>query len=84
MHTTVSTRMAAGPTGGAAGRQAATDALASLDADRVDFCQVFSLANYDHRAIVDGVRATVGEETLIDENSDGGTASEIQTFRADS
>ncbi len=60
METQFATGVARGDDGFAVGREAAGDALADFDTDRVDFCQVFSSALYDYEAVLDGIRDVVG------------------------
>lgn len=79
MNTTFSTGMATGADGSAAGQAAASDALADLAAGRVDFCQVFSSAAYDHRTVVAGVRSVVDDGTLIVGCSAAGEFTETRT-----
>lgn len=49
----------------AAGAAAAARAVEELDADAVDFCQVFCSATYDFEAVLSGIRDQVGPETEL-------------------
>ena len=51
--------------GRSAGRTAAADAAAALDADRADFCQVSASATYDYGAVLDGVDEVLDDETTV-------------------
>ncbi|RQG95155.1 FIST signal transduction protein [Natrarchaeobius chitinivorans] len=47
------------------GERAATEALAQLSGERVDFCQVFCPVEYDFDRVLSGVRRVVGPDTKV-------------------
>lgn len=47
------------------GSEAASTAFERLDADRVDFCQVFCSSEYRPDAVIDGVRSVVGTDATL-------------------
>lgn len=65
MDTAVGTGLARGADGASAGRRAAEAAVGDLPDDRVDFCQVFPSVAYEYRAVIDGVRAVVGDDATL-------------------
>jgi len=62
MHTQFGTGIATGEFGEATGREATTQAFDRIDADRVDFCQVFCSSTYDAETVLTGVRAVIGSD----------------------
>lgn len=59
-----------------AGREATSTARDRLDAERVDFCQVFASTGFDAEAVLAGVNALVDEETAVVGCTAGGTFTE--------
>ena len=45
--------------------EAATEAFAYLNADRVDFCQVFCSSRYDYDEVIQGIRSVIGDEAEL-------------------
>lgn len=70
MRTEFQTAFGEGETGDAAGRDAARNAFAAMDATGVDFAVVFCSPAYDPGAVVDGVQSVTGDTTLIGATAD--------------
>lgn len=54
-----------GTDGREVGEAAATTARSKLDREDVDFCQVFCSPTYDLSAVIEGIRAVVGDRTEL-------------------
>ncbi|WP_226022495.1 FIST signal transduction protein [Halomicrobium salinisoli] len=65
MDTAIGTAQAAAEDGSLAGERAASDAVAELPGDRVDFCQVFCSVDYDYERVVEAVRDVVGSDAEL-------------------
>lgn len=65
MYTQFGSGIATGDVGEATGRQATSQAFDRIDADRVDFCQVFCSSTYDAESVLSGVRAVIGSDTEL-------------------
>ncbi|MGB9952949.1 FIST signal transduction protein [Haloarcula marismortui] len=63
--TAVATGTSVATAGKRAGREATSTARDRLDAERVDFCQVFASSEFDAEAVLAGVNALVGDETAV-------------------
>lgn len=65
LSTQFGTSIETGDDGATVGREAATAAFAEMDADRVDFCQVFASPRYDFEAVLSGVREVTGLDAVL-------------------
>ncbi|WP_367175442.1 FIST signal transduction protein [Haloarcula rubripromontorii] len=63
--TAVATGTSVATAGKRAGREATRTARDRLDAERVDFCQVFASSTFDPEAVLAGVNALVDDETAV-------------------
>jgi methyl-accepting chemotaxis protein len=79
MNTQFGSGIASGDDGRAVGRAAASEAREAIDADRVDFCQVFASAQYDYEAVIAGVREVCGAEATLLGCSSAGEFTETDT-----
>ncbi|MFB9811184.1 FIST signal transduction protein [Haloarcula sebkhae] len=83
-HSDASTAVATGTSvataGTRAGREATSAARDRLDADRVDFCQVFASSGFDAETVLAGVNALVDDETAVVGCTAGGAFTEEQSM----
>ncbi len=80
--TAVATGTSVATAGTRAGREATSAARDRLDAERVDFCQVFASSGFDPEAVLAGVNALVDDETAVVGCTAGGTFTEERTMDA--
>jgi methyl-accepting chemotaxis protein len=65
METQFATAVSSGDDPRLVAEQSATTAVENVDADRVDFCQVFCSSLFDHEAAIDGVRSVIGDSAAL-------------------
>ncbi|MBX0347975.1 FIST C-terminal domain-containing protein [Halomicroarcula pellucida] len=80
MGTTVSTGTSVSPDGRRAGQEATSTARRGLDADRVDFCQVFVDSSYDPHEVLSGVETVVDDDTAVVGCTGTGNFTETETL----
>jgi len=78
--TAIATGASAAETGRRAGREATTAARQRLDAERVDFCQVFADSALDPEAVLGAVTDVVDDETAVMGCAATGTFTEERTM----
>jgi len=78
--TAIATGTSTATTGRRAGRAAATTARERLDAERVDFCQVFADSELDPEAVLAAVTDAVDDETAVIGCTASGTFTEERTM----
>lgn len=65
METQFATAVSSGDNPQLVAEQSATTAVKNLDADRVDFCQVFCSSMFDYEAAINSVRSVIGESAEL-------------------
>lgn len=65
MGTQFGTAIGTGTDSRAVGERTARDVVVSIDADRVDFCQVFASASYEYGPLLDGIRSVIGADAKL-------------------